>query len=54
MTKCSICDEKLQELFLEKIQGTIVKKVGSKKQYPICSSCQKKFRTKEELLGQIR
>jgi len=53
MTKCAICDEKIQELFLEKLHGTIVKKPGSSKQYPICSACQKKFQAKEELLKQI-
>jgi len=52
--KCSICGEKIAELFLEKIKGTIVRKPGTKKQYPICFACQKKFHSKEELLEQIK
>ena len=53
MTKCSICSNKIQELFLEKLKGTIVKKEGSSKQYPICFECQKKFQSKEEMLKQL-
>jgi len=54
MSKCSICGNKIDELFLEKIKGTIVKKADSKKQYSVCNGCQKKFKTKEELLKQIK
>ena len=54
MVKCSICGNKLQELFLEKLKGTIVKKPGKSKQYNVCFECQKKFKTKEELLEQIK
>ena len=54
MTKCEICHNKLEELFLEKVKGTVVKKPGSNKQYHICFECQKKFKTKEELLKQIK
>ncbi|MBI1968577.1 hypothetical protein HYS49_01575 [Candidatus Woesearchaeota archaeon] len=54
MAKCSICSEKIAELFLEKLKGTIVKKPGSQKQYAVCFSCQKKFPSKEELLLQIK
>ena len=53
MAKCSVCSEEIPVLFLEKLRGTIIKKAGSNKQYPICFSCQKKFQTKEELLNQI-
>jgi uncharacterized protein with PIN domain len=53
MVKCTICKNQIQELFLEKIKGTIVKKVGSKKQYSICFECQKKFKSKEEMLKEI-
>ncbi|MBI2582407.1 hypothetical protein HYV87_04765 [Candidatus Woesearchaeota archaeon] len=53
MTKCSICGNKIAELFLEKIKGTVVKKAGSSKQYPVCFECQKKFPNKEELLKKI-
>ena len=54
MAKCEICGNKLQELFLEKLKGTRVKKSGSSKQYEVCFECQKKFKTKEELLKQIK
>ncbi len=53
MAKCTICKETIQELFLGKLKGTIVKKSGSSKQYGICFACQKKFPSKEELLKQI-
>jgi uncharacterized protein with PIN domain len=54
MAKCDICNQKLEELFLEKINGTIVKKPGSKKQYLVCFECQKRFPSKEEQLKQIK
>ena len=53
MVKCDICSEAIGELFLEKIDGTIIKKPGFSKQYFVCPSCQKKNRSKEELLKQI-
>ncbi len=54
MTKCSICGKTIQELFLEKLKGTILHRAGSKKQYPVCFECQKKWPTKEELLQQVQ
>ncbi|MFA6461279.1 MAG: hypothetical protein WCV90_03350 [Candidatus Woesearchaeota archaeon] len=54
MVKCDICGSKLEELFLEKVKGTIVRKTGSSKTYTVCFACQKKFKTKEELLAQIK
>lgn len=54
MAKCSICNESLKELFLEKLKGTLVKKPGSQKQYAVCFACQKKFPTKESMLGQMK
>lgn len=54
MTKCEICDNKIKELFLGKLKGTIVKKLGSNKQYFVCFECQKKFLNKEEMLKQIK
>jgi len=53
MAKCSICGNKIAELFLEKLKGTVMKKPGSSKQYPVCFECQKKFPTKEELLKNL-
>jgi len=44
--KCSICKEKIETTFLDKILGTYIKKK------PVCSDCQKKYGEKlnEELL----
>lgn len=53
MVKCSICKNQIQELFLEKLKGTTVKKPDSSKKYEICSQCQKIYKTKEELLTKI-
>ena len=53
MVKCSICKTAIQELFLGKKKGTVIKKPGSSKLYEICFECQKKFNRKEELLAQI-
>ena len=54
MTKCDICNNKIAELFLGKLKGTIIKKSGKSKQYQVCFNCQKKFKTKEELLKEIK
>ncbi|MBS3127243.1 hypothetical protein J4228_03700 [Candidatus Woesearchaeota archaeon] len=54
MPKCTICSSKIQEVFLEKLKGTIVRKPGSSKQYQVCFECQKKFKTKEELIEKIK
>tara|TARA_Y100000310_G_C20683267_1_gene817384 strand:- start:188 stop:349 length:162 start_codon:yes stop_codon:yes gene_type:complete len=53
MAKCEICNNKIQELFLEKLKGTIVRKEGSSKKYAVCFECQKKFQSKEELLAKL-
>jgi len=51
--KCELCNKEIEELFLEKIKGTIVKinADGKNKTYYACSECQKKFgnKLKEEL-----
>lgn len=44
--KCSICNEKIEITFLDKIEGAYIKKK------PICSNCQRKY-TKEELLQKV-
>ena len=54
MAKCKICSEKLASTFLEKLKGTIVRKVGSKKHYHVCPSCQKKYTSKDELMAAIK
>ncbi|MFA4887724.1 MAG: hypothetical protein WC595_05915 [Candidatus Nanoarchaeia archaeon] len=38
--KCSVCGEKIQELFLGKINGTYLKE--GKQLKPVCNRCQKK------------
>ena len=52
--KCSVCAKKIEETFMKKIIGTYVKKAGSSKKHPVCFECQKKFNSKEELLGNIK
>ena len=49
MAKCTICKEKIQELFLGKLKGTIIRKKDSSKKYEVCFACQKKFSHKELL-----
>lgn len=50
--KCSICKKKIEETFLKKILGTFVKDAKGKK-HTICPECQKKHKTKEEILKNI-
>ncbi|MEM3374488.1 MAG: hypothetical protein QXE31_04675 [Candidatus Woesearchaeota archaeon] len=52
MVKCSICNKKIEYTFLGKILGTYVKK--NAKLYPICNECQKRYKTKEEILLKIK
>ncbi|MBI2151492.1 hypothetical protein HYU21_02070 [Candidatus Woesearchaeota archaeon] len=52
--KCAICQETLGETFLEKVKGTIIRKPGASKPYTICNNCQKKFKSKEEMLNGIK
>jgi len=51
--KCSICGKKIEETFLGKLEGTIIKiKEGDKnKLHYVCPECQKKHKDKlkEEL-----
>ncbi len=51
--KCEICNNKIQTTFLNKIIGTYIRDEKGKL-HVICSECQKKFRTKEEILKQIK
>ncbi|MFP4111790.1 MAG: hypothetical protein ACLFPQ_02945 [Candidatus Woesearchaeota archaeon] len=37
--KCEICKQKIDETFMKKIVGTVVKDENGKKHY-VCSSCQ--------------
>jgi len=48
--KCSICNGKIENTFLEKIKGSYIRKKG--KLHTICSDCQKKYK-KEEVLNKL-
>ncbi|MBW2968985.1 hypothetical protein KY304_02580 [Candidatus Woesearchaeota archaeon] len=50
--KCEICKKKIGETFLKKILGTIIKDQKGKK-HTICFECQKKFKTKQEILNKL-
>jgi ribosome-binding protein aMBF1 (putative translation factor) len=52
MARCDICGKKIEELFLGKIKGTYTKKEGKLK--TICFECQKKFKTKEDILKHLK
>jgi len=52
--KCVICSKKIEETFLKKIVGSYVKKKGSSKKHPVCFECQKKFKTKEEIIKNLK
>ena len=51
--KCSICRKNIGTTFLNKLIGTYVKDEKGK-QHSICFECQKKFKTKEELLKGLK
>ena len=51
--KGEICSKKIEEIFLGKILGTYIKDEKGKK-HIICFECQKKFKTKEEILENIK
>lgn len=51
--KCNICGKKLEETFLRKPVGTIVKDAKGKKK-TVCAKCQKELsNNKEEMLAKI-
>ncbi len=50
--KCNICKNKIQETFLNKIIGTVVKDSKGKK-HSICFECQKKFKNKQDILDTL-
>jgi len=50
--KCEICGSKIKETFLGKILGTYIYDEKGKK-HVVCYECQKKFKTKKELLEKI-
>lgn len=50
--KCEICKQNVKETFLKKSLGTIVKDAKGKK-HQVCSDCQKRLGTKQELLSKL-
>jgi hypothetical protein len=46
--KCAICSKKVETTFLGKINGTYV---GKK---PVCRDCQKRLKTKEQILKELK
>ncbi len=52
MAKCEICKKKIETMFLGKQKGTTIKDAKGKK-HIICFECQKKLKTKEEILKQL-
>ncbi len=51
--KCDLCGNEIEELFLGKLKGTVVKikKDDKNSVYNVCDSCQKKFKdVKAELM----
>ncbi len=50
--KCNICNKNIEETFLKKMVGTVVKDKKGKKHY-LCDSCQKQFKIKEEILEKL-
>lgn len=52
MVKCEICGNRIAETFLNKILGTYVKDEKGKK-YTLCMECQKKFKSKKEMVESI-
>lgn len=50
---CEICKKKIGIRFLEKIIGTYVKNEKGKR-IPICFECQKRYKTKKEIIDAIK
>ena len=50
--KCELCKQKVQETFLEKPIGTHIKDKNGKK-HIICGECQRKYKTKEEIIDKL-
>ncbi|MEM3370669.1 MAG: hypothetical protein QXW00_04245 [Candidatus Woesearchaeota archaeon] len=53
MAKCEICGKRVEETFLGKVAGTYVKDNKGVIRL-ICFECQKKFRTKDKILKNLK
>ena len=51
--KCSVCGKSIETTFLNKIIGTHVKDTNGKL-HAVCFECQKKFKSKEEMLKAMK
>ncbi|MDP7116252.1 MAG: hypothetical protein QF632_06445 [Candidatus Woesearchaeota archaeon] len=50
--KCEICKKKIEETFLKKILGTVIKDDKGKKHF-VCNNCQKVLTSKDEILKKL-
>jgi len=50
--KCEICKKTIEEHFLKKIIGTVIKDEKGKRHY-VCNKCQQRLKTKEEILKNL-
>jgi hypothetical protein len=50
--RCETCKKNIEETFLKKKLGTAVKDEKGKKHW-ICSECQGKLKTKEEIIAKL-
>ena len=51
--KCEICNKVIQTMYLGKVLGTVIKDEKGKKHW-ICDECQKKYKSKKELLTNLK
>ena len=51
--KCVICGKSIETTFLNKILGTYIKDKNGK-MHPVCFECQKKIKSKEEILKAVK
>jgi len=50
--KCELCRQEIQTTFLDKVKGTYIKDEKGKK-HLVCSACQAKAESKEELISKL-
>ncbi len=50
--KCDICKKKIEQNFLNKPFGTIIKDAKGKRRN-VCTECQKQYKTKEAFLEKL-
>ncbi|MBI4148910.1 hypothetical protein HY491_00535 [Candidatus Woesearchaeota archaeon] len=50
--KCELCHEQIQETFLKKLLGTVMKDEKGKKHY-VCRRCQQENQDKPKILARL-